>query len=155
MNAARVELIHQLVSRAVVEGLPNNEIRNLISSFAHGPDERREGLDYLALLRTRRGEDLNIFSGESNLSDSFRSRPQSANDNETPAPVQDSAAIERISGGYRAHDIIRAAASVRERRGEPPTQTEVAAELGISDRTLRRRMKDLGMGRWPLPYSED
>jgi hypothetical protein len=149
MNATRVELIHLLVSRAVAEGLPNNEIKNRISSFAQSPDERREGLDHLVLIRTRRGEDLNIFTGESNLTDSFRSPTRSANSTEIAERVQGSSPPPLTSRGFTERQIRDAVAAVWHKSGFTPRRADVRARLNTSESTLKRAMKDLGMGPWP------
>lgn len=154
MNESRVRLIHHLISQAVEEGLQNNEIKNRISLFARTGEEQRKGFDYLALIRTERVEELNILSRASNLSDFFRSPPQSTIEKGAPVPVEASPISKQSSGDHHWQDITRAAAAVRKRNGVAPTQTEVADELGVSDRTVRRWMHDLGMGRWPPPYSE-
>lgn len=55
MNPTRAELLHELVNTAIAEGRSNTEIRNRINSFTQ-PEERREAVDYLKLMRTRRRE---------------------------------------------------------------------------------------------------
>jgi len=51
--------------------------------------------------------------------------------------------------GLTEQRIREAAALVRERRLGTPGQEEVAAELNTSAPTLRRAMRELGMGSWP------
>lgn len=155
MNVARVELIHQLIDRAVAEGLSNQEIRNLIGAFARASDERDEGLDYLAMLRTRRGEDLNVFSGESNLTEFFRSPRYAPNDLETQPSVHASSAPKLTARGYTVREINEAASAVRTETRRRPTRTAVAGRLGTSESTLRRAMNELGMGAWPPPRVHD
>lgn len=70
-SSSRVELIHELVNQAVAVGRSNGAIQNQIAAVAQGPDERREGFDYLTLIRTMRSEEINMFGGVSNVSFGF------------------------------------------------------------------------------------
>ncbi len=152
MTPTRAELIHELVNAAVAEGMRNSDIRNRIISLTR-PEERREAIDYLKLIRTKRGEELNVFTGESNLSDGFRSRTPSINRPDPQSEVRPmpfanwpaearGLARERI---WTAFDELEADLDKR------PTRTVIAARLHTSESTLRRAQRDLGIPGWPVP----
>jgi hypothetical protein len=136
MNPTQVARIHELVRKAVAEGLSNLETQNRIASFASGQDERREAFDYLKLLRTQRGEDINIFSGESNLSESFRSAWVGAREKETE-PAFTGQALRPTPAEVRAmRDALRTA-------GRPHGYGTLSKALHASKSTIRRRLGTL------------
>ena len=51
--------------------------------------------------------------------------------------------------GFTVEQIRRAAQAVRRRTGRAPTITLTAGELGTSEATLKRAVKELEMGPWP------
>jgi hypothetical protein len=51
--------------------------------------------------------------------------------------------------GLTARRIREAVAELRAKAGKAPTLDEAARALGTTESTLKRAMKDLGMGRWP------
>lgn len=156
MNPSRAELIHELVDTAITQGLRNSEIRNRINSFTQ-PDERREAIDYLKLIRTRRGEDINVFTGESNLSDGFRSRtpigvkPTEPQAERGPIPLADGPPEAR---GLSRERIWTAFDELEVGLDRRPTRTEIAGRLHTSESTLERAQQDLGIPGWPPPKKQ-
>jgi hypothetical protein len=68
VRAANREVIRQLVG----SGEGQLEIDNRIAMMAESQTERQELREFVQLLRTARGEDINIFSGKSRLSQGYR-----------------------------------------------------------------------------------
>lgn len=64
------------------------------------------------------------------------------------------AEIPETARGLTEPAIRRAAAAERRAVDGHPTRTGVAARLNTSESTLKRAMRDLGMGPWP-PAAED
>jgi hypothetical protein len=60
-----------------------------------------------------------------------------------------------VARGLTDSAIRRAAAAEREATDGAPTREAVAGRLHTSVPTLKRAMKDLGMGHWPPPAPED
>jgi hypothetical protein len=151
VNPTRVELIHELVSTAVAEGLRNAEIRNRINMITQ-QEERGEAIDYLKLLRTRRGEDINLLTGESNLGDDFSSPktisvvPGALEAGRGRLPFAEWP-IERR--GLTRELIWTAFDTVENANDKRPARTLVAGRLHISESTLRRAQEDLGIPGWP------
>jgi hypothetical protein len=151
MNSTRAELIHELVNSAIAQGLRNSEIRNRINLFTQ-PEERREAWDYLKLIRTRRGEDINIFTGETNLSDGFRSRtaisvkPTEPQAERGPTPFAHWPIEAR---GQTRERIWKAFDDLEVRFGKRPARTVVAEHLNTSESTLERAQHELGIRGWP------
>jgi hypothetical protein len=57
--------------------------------------------------------------------------------------------------GLTARLIRNATAEVRTAKKGRPTQLAVAEQLGTSESTLKRAMKELGMGAWPPAPPDD
>jgi len=57
--------------------------------------------------------------------------------------------------GLTEQQLRQAVQTVRDRRGRQPTREDVAAELGVSESTVKRAMKVLRLGKWPPPVPDN
>jgi hypothetical protein len=72
-----------------------------------------------------------------------------------PTPVVATDQPPKEARGFTERQIRLAAHEVRKATGRSPSCAKVAADLGTSEPTLKRAMKELGMPRWPPAPPEE
>jgi len=138
ITPVRLELIHVLVRRAVDEDLPNFEIKNRINHFTQGLEERREAVEYLTLLRTQRGDDLNLFTGISNVNDDFfRAGPHVATPRVNQTPATTAEPRKRPGPKPLSPEVVEAARQKLEGAGAWAGERSIAEALGRSRASVR------------------
>jgi hypothetical protein len=138
ISPARLELIHLLVRAAVERNLPNRAIKNRINGFTRDLEEQREAVDYLTLLRTQRGDDLNLFTDTSNVRDDFV-RPERlvAPSRALQEPPTTAAPGKRPGPKPLSREVVVASRQKLEVAGKPSGERSIAADLGSSRDAVR------------------